>query len=77
MRRLITAIVATAAITLTLAFPMGAVARTNWVCEVPGEGSVTFVSAADAARHGITLANEKAGAVFNSQFGEVCTVVSA
>jgi hypothetical protein len=47
------------------------------VCEVPGEGSVTFVSAADAARHGITLANEKAGAVFNSQFGEACTVVSA
>jgi hypothetical protein len=44
--------------------PAGASARNFWVCEVPGEGSVTFVSAAHAALHGITRANEKAGAVF-------------
>jgi hypothetical protein len=36
---------------------------------------VTFVSAADAALHGITQANSKAGVVFNQQFGEVCDVV--
>lgn len=76
MRRLITAIVAAAALALTLALPAGAGARTNWVCDVPEEGTVVFVSAADAALHGITRANEKAGAVFNRQFGEVCTVVS-
>jgi hypothetical protein len=76
MSRLIAAIVAVAAITLVLALPAGAGARTNWVCEVPGEGSVTFVSAADAALHGITQANGKAGAVFATQFDESCTVVS-
>lgn len=45
-----------------------------WVCDVPGEGSVTFVTAAEAARHGITVANTKAGQVFANQFGEACTV---
>jgi hypothetical protein len=76
MRRLVKALVAVVGLTLTLAFPAGAGARTNWVCDVPGEGTVTFVSAADAAVHGITRANATAGAVFNRQFGEVCSVVS-
>jgi hypothetical protein len=35
---------------------------------------VTFVTAADAARHGIDTANSRAGSVFNRQFGEVCHV---
>jgi hypothetical protein len=76
MSRLIAVIVAVAAVTLVLALPAGAGARTNWICDVPGEGSVTFVSAADAALHGITQANRKAGAVFAAQFGESCTVTS-
>jgi hypothetical protein len=37
---------------------------------------VTFVSAADAALHGITQADRKAGAVFNQLFGEECEVVT-
>ncbi len=75
MRRLMKAVVAAVVLTLPLALPAGAGARTNWVCNVPGEGTVTFVSAADAALHGISRANDRAGAVFNRQFGEVCTVV--
>jgi hypothetical protein len=35
---------------------------------------VTFVTAADAARHGIERANSKAGVVFHEQFGETCHV---
>jgi hypothetical protein len=47
----------------------------KWICVVPGEPEpVTFVSAPEAARHGIDQANSKAGAVFNEQFGEVCHV---
>jgi hypothetical protein len=65
---------ASTALTLTLVFPAGAGADTKWVCDVPGEGLVTFVSAADAARHGIEQANSKAGVVFNMRFGEVCHV---
>jgi hypothetical protein len=77
MSRLIAAIVAVAAITLVLALPAGAGARTNWVCQVPGEENpVTFVSAANTALYGITQANGKAGAVFATHFGESCTVVS-
>ena len=73
MRRLVQATVAAAV--LALAFPAGAGARTNWVCEVPGEPDpVIFVSAADRALDGITQANRKAGAVFNRQFDEVCHV---
>jgi len=45
-----------------------------WVCDVPGEGTVTFVTAAEAARYGITQADSKAGQVFANQFGEACTV---
>jgi hypothetical protein len=46
------------------------------VCDVPGEGTVVFVTAADAARHGIDTANARAGAVFHNQFGETCHVES-
>jgi hypothetical protein len=45
-----------------------------WVCNVPGEGDVTFVTAADAAHHGIETANARAGQTFNLRFGEVCRV---
>lgn len=61
-------------VALTGVFPSGAGASTNWVCDVPGEGLVTFVTAADAARHGIDTANAKAGVVFHDRFGEVCHV---
>jgi hypothetical protein len=44
------------------------------VCNVPGEGDVTFVTVADAARHGIDTANAHAGQAFNLRFGEVCRV---
>ena len=74
MRRSVKAIVAAGALALTLALPASAGARTNWVCEVPGKGTVTFVSAADAARHGIQTANSTAGVVFHDQFGENCYV---
>jgi hypothetical protein len=46
----------------------------SWVCDVPGEGTVTFVSAPEAARNGIEQANSTAGATFNARFGEVCHV---
>lgn len=64
-----------AAVTLFLAWPAPAGANVNWVCDVPGEGPVTFVSVSDAARHGIDTANAHAGQTFNRNFGEVCTVV--
>jgi hypothetical protein len=35
---------------------------------------VTFVSAPEAARHGIEQANSKAGELFREQFGEECHV---
>jgi hypothetical protein len=66
---------AATAVTLFLAWPASAGASVKWVCDVPGEGSVTFVSVPDAARHGIDMANAHAGQTFNRQFGEVCTVV--
>jgi hypothetical protein len=68
------AAVPTIALALSLAFPAGAGADTKWVCDVPGEGLKTFVTAADAARHGIDQANSRAGVVFHDQFGEVCHV---
>jgi ABC-type sugar transport system substrate-binding protein len=74
MGRSVKAVVAAVALAMALAFPAAAGARTNWVCEVPGEGTVTFVSAADAARHGIEKANSTAGVVFHDQFGEDCHV---
>jgi hypothetical protein len=72
MQRAILAMVATVALALALAFPAGAGARTEWVCVVGGEPEI-FVSAGDAARHGIETANGKAGVVFQ-KFGEVCSV---
>jgi hypothetical protein len=73
MRRLVLAVVAAVALTLTLALalPAGAGASTNWVCS-----GITFVSAPDAAFHGISTANGRAGVVFHEQFGEDCSVVS-
>ena len=70
---------AVAAIVLTLALAMPAQARQSrtvyWVCDVPNEGLVTFVTAAEAARHGINTANDHAGQVFLNKFGEQCTVM--
>jgi hypothetical protein len=59
-----------------LALSARASARTLWVCDVPEEGTVVFVSAADAARHGIDTANTRAGVTFHDRFGEVCQVES-
>jgi hypothetical protein len=72
MKRFIRAIVGAMVLTLMLALP--AHASVQWVCNVPGEGDVTFVTAGDAALHGINTANAKAGQVFQDQFGEVCRV---
>jgi hypothetical protein len=68
--------IATLAIAAPLALTAPASARTLWICEVPNEGTVTFVSAADAARHGIDTADATAGTVFHDQFGETCHVES-
>ena len=78
MRRLVQTSVAAVVLAVPLVLPAGAGARTNWVCDPPGEDTppVVFVSAADAALDGITQANRKAGAVFNRQFGESCEVES-
>jgi hypothetical protein len=70
----LTTVAAITVLVLMLALPSGAGAATKWVCDVPDEGTVTFVTAADAARHGITQANSTAGAVFHNQFGESCHV---
>jgi hypothetical protein len=78
MKRLISTIFASAVLGLALTIPAQARSpRTvSWVCDVPGEGLVTFVSVSEAAAHGIDTANTKAGQVFHDQFGEVCTVVA-
>jgi hypothetical protein len=65
------------ALALLVALPTQAEASTKWVCDVPGEGVVVFVTAADAARHGIDTANSHAGVVFHDRFGEVCHVESS
>ena len=78
MKRFASAVVAAVAIALTLALPAGAGARTIWRCQVPEDGTtvtVNFVSAADAADHGINTANNHAGATFSRNFGEECVVV--
>jgi hypothetical protein len=77
MKRSTYASVATIAIASLFTFSAPAGARTLWICDVPGEGLVTFVSAADAARHGIDTANSRAGTVFHAQFGETCHVESS
>jgi hypothetical protein len=67
----------TLVLALTFAFAGQAVGKTGavqWICVVPGEGTVTFVSAPEAARHGIEQANSRAGVTFNERFGEVCHV---
>ena len=75
MRRLVKCVVAAGALTVLLALPSGAQARTLWACQVPGEPEpVVFVSAADKAFNGISRANERAGATFARQFGEECDV---
>jgi hypothetical protein len=43
--------------------------REQWICEVDGQ-PVIFVSAGDAAHHGLVQANSRAGVVFENQFGE-------
>jgi hypothetical protein len=73
MTRPVKALLAAAALGVTLALPGAARADTRWVCVVDGQ-SVVFLTAADAADFGITRANERAGSVFNRQFGEVCHV---
>ena len=75
MKRRLRAMVGVFAIVLAVAMPTSARATVTWVCEVPGEGTVTFVSVPDAAHHGIETANAHAGQTFNRKFGEVCTVV--
>jgi len=69
MKRPVKAMVAAVAVTLTLALPAGAGAETRWVCTVDGT-PVIFVSAADAAFHGLDTANKHAGEVFETLFGE-------
>jgi hypothetical protein len=76
MNRRVRAGVAGLAIAAPLALGPQASARTLWVCDVPNEGTVTFVSAADAARHGIETANATAGVTFHDRFGETCQVES-
>jgi hypothetical protein len=72
MRRLIQVILGASILTLRLSTP--AHASVKWICNVPGEGDVTFVTAADAALHGINTANAHAGQVFHLRFGETCRV---
>jgi len=80
MRRFVLVVVAAIALTVALALPAGAGARTIWRCEVPQPDGTTvtvdFVSSAVAAKYGITTANNHAGKTFSRNFGEECTVVS-
>jgi hypothetical protein len=78
MKRLISTVIAAVILALALAIPAeaGSPRTVSWICDVPGEGLVTFVSVSQAAAHGIDTANTKAGQVFHDQFGEVCTVVT-
>jgi hypothetical protein len=74
----VTVIVTASALTLALVLPASTGAKTGavkWICDVPDEGEVTFVSAPAAAEHGIRQANDTAGVVFHDQFGEDCSVV--
>jgi hypothetical protein len=77
MNRRPTALVAVAAVAVPLAFSAPAGASTSWVCNVPGEGWVTFVTADDHAQDGIETANGRAGQTFHERFGEVCIVESS
>jgi hypothetical protein len=73
MMRPVKALLAATGLAVTLVLPGAAGADTRWVCVAEGQ-SVVFVTAADAADFGIRRANERAGSVFNRQFGEVCHV---
>jgi hypothetical protein len=73
MRRHMKSTAVAALIVAAFALPSGAGADTKWVCIVEGE-PVVFVTAADAADHGIRQANSRAGVVFHEQFGEDCHV---
>ena len=77
MKHVIRTVAVAMILTLSFAVPALATPRStvSWVCDVPGEGPVTFVTAAGAARHGINTANDHAGQTFFDRFGEVCTVV--
>jgi hypothetical protein len=75
-RSIIRAAIVTVVLLLPVIFSANASADTRWVCEVPDEGLVTFVTAANAARHGIDTANSRAGVVFHDRFGETCHVES-
>jgi hypothetical protein len=76
MKRSFKVFVAVIALTLTLALPASAGARTEWQCTPPDEEEVTFVSAGDAAFDGISRANQRAGVLaFNRLFEEECEVV--
>lgn len=80
MKRLVSTILVSVLVPLGLMMPAraaGTRGAVSWVCDVPGEGSVTFVSAPAAAAHGIATANRTAGQTFHDRFGEVCTVVIA
>jgi hypothetical protein len=76
MKRLVRAVAAAIVVTLSLTIPAQArQPRTvHWVCVVPDVGRVIFVTAAEAARHGINTADAHAGQTFSDRFGEVCTV---
>ena len=76
MKRLLGTMVAATVLTLTFVIPAhaGEPRTVRWVCAVPDVGSVVFVTAAEAARHGIETANAHAGQTFALRFGEVCTV---
>ena len=76
MKQCISTMVGIIALTGTFALPATADASVKWVCVVPGVGEVTFVSVSDAALHGITQANLKAGETFRNRFGEECRVVA-
>jgi hypothetical protein len=79
VKRLIKAVVPASVLALMLVLPAhAAVEKTvKWVCDVPGEGLVTFVSAPGTAVHGINMANAHAGETSRNNFGEECTVVSS
>ena len=82
MRRYVKAMSVSVAVCLTLALAFAlatqaaassaVVKSVTWLCIVDGQ-PVDFVSAPEAARHGIEQANSKAGVVFG-KFGEECSV---
>jgi hypothetical protein len=69
MKRLSIAFIAAIALTLALALPASAGAKTGevlWKCDPDGsdpEQEVTFVSAPAAAEHGIRRADRRAGTI--------------